>query len=119
LKVGFLCLPYSSLTSGITLFLTEITKDFVGRLRPNNVGHFNGLIWVLQKPTTFSFFSGHASSSFAITAFVFLSIHKFNKWIFLIWLWAIIFALSRIYVGVYYPSDILAGLLIALIFYKP
>lgn len=109
-------------TFGFTLFLTELTKDFVGRLRPNNAGELADLIRVLQKPTTFSFFSGHASSSFAITTFVVLSLRKYTKWILLVFIWPLLFVMSRIYVGVHYPSDILVGagvgVLIALLFYN-
>lgn len=105
----------------VTLFLTDSTKEFVARLRPNNVEAFADLIRILQKPTTYSFFSGHASSSFSITTFMVLAIRSFTRWIYLAYLWPLLFVLSRIYVGVHYPSDILIGALvgtsIAMFFY--
>jgi undecaprenyl-diphosphatase len=105
----------------LTLFLTDLTKEFVGRLRPNNAGELADLIRILQKPNSFSFFSGHASTSFAITTFVILSLRKYTRWIYLSLLWPSLFVLSRIYVGVHYPSDIIVGagfgVLMALIFY--
>ncbi len=110
------------LTFFITLLFTDITKSFVARLRPSNAAHLSGLIRVLQEPHGFSFFSGHASSSFAITTFIFLSLRKFSKWIVLAYLWPLLFMLSRIYVGVHYPSDIvvgaMVGMIIGIVFYR-
>ena len=71
-KKGLVVVAFVLVTFGITLLFTDLTKEFIGRLRPNNNEQFAGLIRILQKPTTYSFFSGHASSSFAITTFVYL-----------------------------------------------
>ena len=80
------------------------------------------MIRILQKPNNYSFFSGHASSSFAITTFVALVLKEKTRWIFAAYLWPLIFVMSRIYVGVHYPSDIFIGALVgtvfAFIFYK-
>lgn len=97
------------LTVGITMVFNGAVKEYVARLRPNNVEGLNELIRVLQRPTNYSFFSGHASSSFSITTFVVLSLNKYTNWIYFSYLWPIIFVLSRIYVGVHYPSDIFVG----------
>ncbi len=104
------------LTFAITFLFTSVVKDYVARLRPNNVEAFTELIRILQKPTTYSFFSGHASSSFSITTFMVLVLRKFTKWIYLAYIWPLIFVLSRIYVGVHYPSDIFVGALVGTIF---
>ena len=100
------------LAFGITIAFTGVVKDYVARLRPNNVEALSELIRIIQKPTNYSFFSGHASSSFAITTFVVLSLRNYTKWIYLSYLWPIIFVMSRIYVGVHYPSDIFVGALV-------
>lgn len=100
----------------ITLTITDLTKEYVVRLRPNNVAAITDLIRVLQKPTSYSFFSGHASSSFAITTFVVLALKPFNKLIYLAYLWPLIFVMSRIYVGVHYPSDIVVGAFVGIAF---
>lgn len=102
------------LTLVTTVTLTEITKRFVARLRPSNVEEWADLIRVLQTPSNYSFFSGHSATSFAISTFVVIMMHKFTKWIYLIYIWPILFALSRIYVGVHYPSDIVVGTLVGI-----
>ena len=104
------------LTFGITIFFTGFVKDYVARLRPNNVEALGELIRILQKPTNYSFFSGHASSSFAITTFMVLVLRKFTNWIYLAYIWPLIFVMSRIYVGVHYPSDIFVGALVGTLF---
>lgn len=110
---------------GLVLFIivvTHLTKTGVGRLRPNNTEEINTLIRVLKSPTDYSFFSGHAASSFSITVLVFLFLRKKIKWMVLFFIWPLLFAISRIYVGVHYPLDIivgaLVGILTGIIFYK-
>ena len=100
------------LTFGVTMVFTGIVKDYVARLRPNNVEALGELIRILQTPSNYSFFSGHASSSFSITIFVVLCLRKYTKWIYLSFLWPLLFSLSRIYVGVHYPLDIIVGALV-------
>ena len=115
-KKGFVVFLFTLLTFTITLFFTDFAKDYFERLRPNNVASLSGMIRVLQQPVTYSFFSGHASSSFAITTFLVLSLRSFNKWIYLAYIWPLIFVTSRIYVGVHYPGDILAGAIVGVFF---
>lgn len=104
------------------LLLTSIVKNSVGRLRPNNTPDLEGLVRVLQTPSDYSFWSGHAASSFAITFFVIAVLRIQSKWIYVCLVWPFLFALSRIFVGVHYPSDILIGAcvgsLISVIYYK-
>jgi len=91
------------------LLVVDQTKDLVARLRPNNDEEINAVIRILKTPVGFSFFSGHASTSFAITTLIVLFLRKKIKWIWIFYLWPIIFSFSRIYVGVHYPLDIIAG----------
>lgn len=105
----------------ITILFTDFTKTYVARLRPNNVEALSQVIRILQKPTNYSFFSGHASSSFVVTVFMVLALKKYTRYIWFAFLWPALFVLSRIFVGVHYPSDIfvgaLVGTLIAFLFY--
>lgn len=104
------------------IIVTHLTKTWVGRLRPNNTEEINTLIRILKSPTDYSFFSGHAASSFSITVLVFLFLRKKVRWLVLFFIWPLLFAISRIYVGVHYPLDIivgaLVGILTGLLFYK-
>lgn len=115
-RKGLVVLTFLVLTFAATYLFTVIVKDYVARLRPNNVEAFAELIRILQKPTSYSFFSGHASSSFSITTFIVLVLRKYTKWIYLAFIWPLIFVLSRIFVGVHYPSDILVGALVGTLF---
>ncbi|MFT0716421.1 phosphatase PAP2 family protein [Flagellimonas lutimaris] len=103
---------------GLAIFITVIThltKISVARLRPNNTEEINALIRIIKTPTDYSFFSGHASSSFSITMLVFLFLRKKVKWAILFFIWPILFAMSRIYVGVHFPIDIIVGMVVGLL----
>ncbi|RIV67465.1 phosphatase PAP2 family protein [Flagellimonas aequoris] len=103
---------------GLVIFITAIThwtKISVARLRPNNTEEINTIIRILKSPTDYSFFSGHASSSFSITTLVFLFLRKKVKWAFLFFLWPILFCMSRIYVGVHFPIDIIVGAIVGIL----
>ncbi len=117
---------HRSLTVMLLLFLvliaTNLTKDFFERLRPNNDEQLRDFIRILIQPKGYSFFSGHAATSFSITTLVYLFLRKKMNYSWLLFIWPIIFSFSRIYVGVHYPFDILigtiVGILFALLFYK-
>ena len=106
----------------VVLLLTELTKEIFERLRPNNEEQINESIRILRDPISFSFYSGHAATSFSITTLIYKFLRKkiHGAWIF--YLWPVIFSYSRIYVGVHYPFDILTGavigILLALLFYR-
>lgn len=115
-------LMYALLLLAANLFLTEIIKEIVGRVRPNNDRTMIYTLRILTSPPNYSFFSGHASSSFCITVFLIFTLKKHFKLISWLWIWPILFTYSRIYVGVHYPSDLIAGALfgwvLAIVFYK-
>lgn len=99
-----------------TLGFTNFIKNLVLRLRPNNEPKILDLIRILDTPTNYSFFSGHASASFVVATFVVLSLRKVYKWIYVIYIWPILFVLSRVYVGVHYPLDLIVGALVGFLF---
>ena len=96
--------------------ITNLFKYLFERLRPCNNPEFDGIIREVITRKSFSFFSGHASNSFATTTFIVLIIRNYYKHTYLLYLFPLIFAYSRIYLGLHYPGDILSGYLAGAIF---
>lgn len=110
-KVGFMCL----ISILIGALLTNVfLKNLVQRSRPFMQTDLDLLI---KAPKDFSFPSGHTTASFAF-AFVMLKT-KFKAlgvaFAPISVCLACLIAFSRLYLYVHYPSDILAGLVIAFI----
>ena len=96
--------------------ITNLFKNTFERLRPCNNPEFDGIMRKVITRNSFSYFSGHAANSMASTTFVFLIIRKYYKYTYLLFLFPLIFAYSRIYLGLHYPGDILTGYLAGSIF---
>ncbi len=88
---------------------TNLFKYTFQRLRPVNDLEIKESLRILISRKSFSFFSGHASNSMATTLFIFLIFRKYYKYAFLLFLFPLIFAYSRIYLGLHFPTDILIG----------
>lgn len=84
-------------------------KNHFERLRPCNDLDIKEIIRNVKPSQTFSFFSGHASNSAATMVFLFLIMREYYKHFWLVILFPLIFAYSRIYLGLHFPIDILAG----------
>jgi undecaprenyl-diphosphatase len=89
--------------------ITNLFKNGFQRLRPCNNPEINSFIRIVQSRTSFSFFSGHASNSMGVATFLYLIFKKDFKYFWLLFLWPLIFAFSRIYLGLHYPLDIISG----------
>lgn len=94
---------------------TNLFKYGFERLRPVNDLDIKDDLRILITRKSFSFFSGHASNSMASTLFLFLIFRKYYKYAFLLFLFPLIFAYSRIYLGLHFPSDILTGYLFGIL----
>ena len=114
-KKGFIISITVLALLGFVLLATDLTKEWVERIRPNNDSEINHLLRVLRSPSSFSFFSGHAATSVSMTTLIVIFLRKRSKWVWLLFIWPVVFSLSRIYVGVHYPVDILVGILAGLL----
>ncbi len=102
------------ISMGLALIIGYITgnmflKNVVGRVRPYD---FAGNIELLvEKLSDFSFPSGHTLCSFegAFTIFI-----RNKRWGIAAIIFAALIALSRLYLYVHYPSDVLAGALLGI-----
>lgn len=114
-KLGTKQTLYLMLFVAVLLVFTDQTanlfKNGFQRLRPCNNPEINTFIRIVQSRTSFSFFSGHASSSMGVATFLNLIFKKDFKYFWLLFLWPLIFAYSRIYLGLHYPLDIICGYL--------
>ena len=82
-----------------------ILKNWVARVRPYVT--IEELELMIEPQKDWSFPSGHATNSFACGWVMFRTMKK--RYGVLALVMAILITLSRIYVGVHYPTDILAG----------
>lgn len=91
---------------GIGAAITNLaTKNAVRRPRPFDV--IEGLQTLIPPPADWSFPSGHTTSSIACGTL--LLMHMPEKIGIPAFITGVLISLSRIYVGVHYPSDVLAG----------
>jgi undecaprenyl-diphosphatase len=87
----------------------RLLKEFFQRVRPCNA--LSDVLTPIGCAGSFSFPSNHALNNFAAATFL-SKMYPRLKWIFFVV--AILISVSRIYLGVHYPSDILGGALIGI-----
>ncbi|MBC7439227.1 MAG: phosphatase PAP2 family protein [Flavobacterium sp.] len=112
-KLGWKNFGYYLLFTAILILLCDQTanlfKWYFHRLRPCNDEEMKGIIRIVKSSSSFSFFSGHATNSMATAFFSFMILKKYYNHAYLLFLFPLIFAYSRIYLGLHFPGDILTG----------
>ena len=105
-KTGYICA--SSLS---TSFIVNnlILKNLIARPRPYVT--IPDLTALIPFPHDFSFPSGHTAASFAVATVIYLTVPK--KYGIPALILATLIAFPRLYLGVHYPTDVLAGILTA------
>jgi len=105
--IGLMCISALILN---TILGEGILKHLFQRQRPFvSMPKFHLLI---DKPISFSFPSGHTSTSFAVVGIIWSQLKKYRVYALLL---ACSIAFSRLYLFVHYPSDILGGIIQGLV----
>lgn len=106
-KTGLLALAAMALCALVT---NVCLKNLIARPRPYT--QIPGLTALIPAPSDHSFPSGHTTASFACAGVYLQTLPR--KYGVAALILAALIAFSRLYVGVHYPTDVLAGLLIGL-----
>jgi undecaprenyl-diphosphatase len=96
-----------------------LLKPWVARLRPCHNDAVNTKLILIDGICggQYGFVSSHAANVFAVFFFCFLKdvFQKMKVMIYVLLAWAIVVSLSRVYLGVHYPGDVLCGAIIGII----
>ena len=109
LCIGVAVLCTDQLTSSVLKPLTE-------RLRPSHEPSLEQVIHLVRNHTgkyyrgsSYGFPSSHAANAFAVAMVLWLLIGKQFRWTALAFVVAVLIGYTRIYLGVHYPGDVIAG----------
>lgn len=108
-KKGLILLVFIAIMVAFSDQFTNMIRVIFKRLRPNNDPQIQNLLRTLINPQSYSFASGHATTSTLVTVFIIRLLKDDFKYIWLFVLFPLVFAYSRLYLGVHFPIDILTG----------
>lgn len=122
---GIFILIFVALMVAFSDQFTNLIRIIFHRQRPINDNSIKYLLRhypnFLTHPQNFSFTSGHATTSIAVSIFIYKIFRPHYKYLFALFLFPLFFGYSRLYLGVHFPLDIFfgygIGFLIARIFF--
>ncbi|RZJ48434.1 MAG: phosphatase PAP2 family protein [Chryseobacterium sp.] len=103
---------------GVTISdqLASIFKYGVARSRPCHDPSLQSYMRAVKCGGQFGFYSAHASNTFFLASYLSFLLKDKLKWFpYVIFVWAVIVAYSRIYLGVHFPIDILVGAFVGIL----
>jgi len=105
--IGFMLLTFA-LTDTVS---SRLVKFIAERPRPcNDLVLKTQVISLVDCGTGYSFPSSHAANHFGLAMFLILVFYRKWEWILPVGLiWAASISFAQVYVGVHYPSDVIAG----------
>jgi undecaprenyl-diphosphatase len=98
---------------------SHLIKNLVMRLRPSQDPALAGLVHLSKAGPggLYGFVSSHAANVFGLATFIYFTFDNQFKWLkYWLFAWAVLVSYSRIYNGVHYPGDVIAGAFIGIVY---